>query len=111
MPEIPLLIAPAITFAQGGEPRYFAICGARVVPVSGPAMDDATIVVACGVIVAVAKDATIPADAWVIDDKGLTVYPGWPDAFTDVGIPQPSPAPAAEVPPRRHTETHRWPEY
>src|SRR5260370_40099797 len=54
-----LLIAPAITFAQGGEPRYFAIRGARVVPVSGPAMDDATIVVACRVIVAVAKDSTI----------------------------------------------------
>ncbi len=58
-----LLIAPAVTFAQGGEPRYFAIRGARVVPVFGPAMDEATIVVARGVIVAVAKDAAIPADA------------------------------------------------
>jgi hypothetical protein len=105
-----LLIAPAATFAQGGEPRYFAIRGARVVPVSGPAMDEATIVVARGVIVAVAKDAAIPADAWVIEGKGLTVYPGLLDAFTDVGLPPPAPALAAEGAPRRTGEGARGPE-
>jgi len=105
-----LLVAPVVTFAQGGEPKYFAIRGARVVPVSGPAMDDATIVLARGVIVAVAKDATIPADAWVIEGKGLTVYPGLIDAFTDVGIPPPAPAPAAEGAPRRTGEGARGPE-
>ena len=105
-----LLIAPVVTFAQGGEPKYFAIRGARVVPVSGPAMDDATIVVARGVIVVVAKDATIPADAWVIEGKGLTVYPGLIDAFTDVGIPPPAATPAAEGAPRRTGEGARGPE-
>jgi len=105
-----LLITPAVTLAQGGEPKYFAIRGARVVPVSGPAIDDATIVIARGVIVAVAKDATIPADAWVIEGKGLTVYPGLVDAFTDVGIPPPAPAPAVEGAPRRMGETARGPE-
>src|ERR1700739_2832667 len=105
-----LPMVPALTLGQGGEPKYFAIRGARVVPVSGPAMDDATIVVARGVIVAVAKDATIPADAWVIEGKGLTVYPGLVDAFTDVGIPPPAPAPAAEGAPRRAGETARGPE-
>ncbi len=105
-----LLILPAVTLAQGGEPKYFAIRGARVMPVSGPAMDDATIVVARGVIVAVAKDATIPADAWVIEGKGLTVYPGLVDAFTDVGVPPPAAAPAAEGAPRRMGETARGPE-
>jgi imidazolonepropionase-like amidohydrolase len=107
---IVLLAAPAATFAQGGEPRYFAIRGARVVPVSGPAMEDATIVMARGVIVAVSKDATIPADAWVIDGKGLTVYPGLFDAFTDVGIPPPAPVPAVEGAPRLPSETARGPE-
>src|SRR6267154_5018428 len=105
-----LLIAPAVTLAQGGEPRYFAIRGARVVPVSGPAMDEATIVVARGVIVAVAKDAAIPADAWVIEGKGLTVYPGLLDALTDVGLP-PAPAPAvSEGGPRRGGESAHGPE-
>jgi len=73
--------------AQGGEPQYFAIRGARVVPVSGPPIEDATIVVARGVIFSVGgKDIAIPADAWVIEGKGLTVYPGLFDALTDVGI-------------------------
>jgi imidazolonepropionase-like amidohydrolase len=73
--------------AQGGEPRFFAIRGAKVVPVSGPPIEDATVVIARGVITAVGKDAPIPPEAWVIDGKGLTVYPGLFDAFSDVGIP------------------------
>jgi hypothetical protein len=97
-------------FAQGGEPQYFAIRGAKIVPVSSPPIDDATIVVARGVILAVSKDATIPADAWVIDGKGLTVYPGLLDAFTDVGLPQPAATPAAEGAPRRVGEGARGPE-
>jgi hypothetical protein len=103
---------PAATFAQGGEPQYFAIRGARVVPVSGPVIDEATVVVARGVIVAVAKDAAIPADAWTIEGKGMTVYPGLIDAFTDVGIPPaPAPAPGAEgATPRRTGEAARGPE-
>jgi hypothetical protein len=72
--------------AQGGEPRTFAIHGAKVIPVSGPAVEDATVVVSSGVIVAVGKDVAIPTDAWVIEGKGLTVYPGFIDGFTDVGL-------------------------
>ena len=72
--------------AQGGEPRSFAIKGAKVVPVSGPLMEEANVVVSRGIIVAVGKDAAIPGDAWVIEGKGLTVYPGFIDGFTDVGV-------------------------
>jgi hypothetical protein len=78
--------------AQGGEPQYFAIRGATVVPVSGPRMENATVIISRGVIKAVSKDATVPDEAWVIEGKGLVVYPGFIDSFTDVGIP---PAPAA----------------
>src|SRR5437868_7874854 len=105
-----LLVATPSCFAQGGEPQYFAIRNARVVPVAGPPMEDATIVIARGVIVSVAKDATIPADAWVIEGKGLTVYPGLLDAFTDVGLPPPAPAPAPEGAPRRVGEVAHGPE-
>src|SRR5271167_2688376 len=77
---------PAVLRAQGGEPRSFAIRGAKVVPVSGPPIENATILIARGVITAVGKDLAIPDEAWVIDGKGLTVYPGLFDAFTDVGI-------------------------
>ncbi len=81
-----LLLCAARINAQGGEPRSFAIRGAKIVPVSGPVLEDATVVVTRGVIVAVGKDVAVPADAWVIEGKGLTVYPGFIDGFTDVGI-------------------------
>jgi hypothetical protein len=72
--------------AQGGEPRYFAIKNATVVPVSGPRMENATVIIARGVIAAVAKDAPVPEEAWVIDGSGLTIYPGLIDSFNDVGL-------------------------
>jgi Amidohydrolase family len=99
--------------AQGGEPQYFAIRGAKIVPVSGPPIENATIVIARGVITAIGKDATVPPDAWIIEGQGLTVYPGLFDAFTDVGIPAAAPAPggATEGGPRRALEvTSRGPE-
>src|SRR6266852_2982389 len=89
---LPLALAPRIA-AQGGEPQYFAIRGATVVPVSGPRLENATVIISRGVIKAVAKDATIPDEAWVIEGKGLIVYPGFIDSFTDVGIPS-APAPS-----------------
>lgn len=83
--------------AQGGEPGTFAIRGAKVVPVSGPPIEGATVVIAKGVIVAVGKDVKVPEDAWVIEGKGLTVYPGLIDALTDIGIPA-APATPVEAP-------------
>jgi imidazolonepropionase-like amidohydrolase len=84
--------AAPVARAQGGEPSYFAIRGAKVVPVSGPPMENATVVMARGVITAVGKDVKVPEDAWVIDGTGLTVYPGLFDAFTDLGIVAPAAA-------------------
>jgi len=87
-----LALAPQM-LAQGGEPQYFAIRGARIVPVSGPPLENATVVMAHGVITAIGKDVTIPPDAWIIEGKGLTVYPGLFDSFTDIGLPAAAPAP------------------
>lgn len=105
-----LFLHPPLGHAQGGEPPYFAIRGARVVPVSGPPIEGATIVVSRGIITAVAKDAAIPPEAWVIDGKGLTVYPGLVDAFTDVGIPAAPPSGGETGAPRRPTQPARGPE-
>src|SRR5437764_4085787 len=87
-----LLAAVPSLQAQGGEPQYFAIRGAKVVPVSGPPVENATIVISRGLITAIGKDVTIPPEAWVIEGQGLTVYPGLIDSFTDVGIPAAPPA-------------------
>lgn len=88
-----LLVAPAV-WGQGGEPRTFAIRGAKVVPVSSAPIENATVVVSRGIITAVGTNVTIPPDAWTIEGKGLTVYPGLIDGFTDVGVAA-APAPAS----------------
>lgn len=78
--------AASTAAGQGGEPRTFAIKGAKIVPVSSAPIENGTVVVSRGVIVAVGANATVPADAWVLDGKGWTVYPGLVDAFTEVGL-------------------------
>lgn len=72
-----------------------AIHNARVVPVSGPAIPRGTVVVRNGLIEAVGADVAVPADAWVIEGDGLTVYPGLIDALSTFGIPDAAPAPTA----------------
>src|SRR5579872_7567211 len=85
-------VAPNRAAAQGGEPQSFAIRGATIVPMSGPLIENGTVIVSHGVITAVGKDVNFPQETWVIDGKGLTVYPGLIDSFTDVGLVSP-PAP------------------
>ena len=104
-----LVAAPAV-LAQGGEPPYFAIRGAKVVPVSGPPLENGSVIIARGVITGVGQDVPIPAEAWVIDGKGLTVYPGLVDSFTDVGIPAPATGEPGPGAPRRPSEVARGPE-
>ena len=101
---------PPRVHAQGGEPQYFAIRGAKVFPVSGPPIEGATIVLSRGIITAIGKDAAIPPEAWVIDGKGLNVYPGLVDAFTDVGIPAAPPTGGEGGGPRRPQERANGPE-
>lgn len=68
-------------------PNVYAITNARLVPVSGPVIDRGTLVVRNGLIAAIGANATVPADARVIDGTGLTVYPGFIDAYSNLGIP------------------------
>jgi imidazolonepropionase-like amidohydrolase len=85
-----LLLVVATAAAPRADSGSFAITNARIVPVSGPAIDRGTIIVSHGVISALGATVQVPADAWVIDGKGLTVYPGLIDALTDLGLPQPA---------------------
>ncbi|MBZ5611623.1 MAG: amidohydrolase family protein [Acidobacteriia bacterium] len=83
-----LLVAASALPAQG--PAAVAIHNARVVPVSGPVIARGTVVLRDGLIEAVGADVNIPADAWVIEGDGLTIYPGLIDALSTFGIPQPA---------------------
>jgi imidazolonepropionase-like amidohydrolase len=96
--------------AQGGEPQYFAIRGVTVVPVSGPRVENTTVIISRGVIKAVSKDAAIPDEAWVIEGKGLIVYPGFIDSFTDVGIPSAPAPPGGDSGSRPQPPASRGPE-
>jgi hypothetical protein len=105
-----LLVAVPRLAAQGGEPQSFAIRGATVVPVSGPRIENGTVIVSHGVITAVGKDVTFPQETWVIDGKGLTVYPGLFDSFTDVGLLPAAPPSAPEGGARQPQANSRGPE-
>src|SRR5215213_2098679 len=71
------------TFADA---QSYAITNARIVTVSGPTIEKGTVVVRGGLIAAVGADAKAPSDAQVFDGTGLTVYPGFIDTLTSVGI-------------------------
>ncbi len=105
-----LIAAVPRVVAQGGEPQSFAIRGATVVSVSGPRIENATVIVAHGVITAVGKDVTFPQETWVIDGKGLTVYPGLFDSFTDIGLVPATPPASVEAGPRPQLAISRGPE-
>lgn len=67
------------------SPRVFAIVGGRVVVEPGKVLEKATVVIRDGTIFAVG-DVKPPADALVLDAKGMTVYPGFVDALSYWGI-------------------------
>ncbi len=86
------LVLYAVGAARAEEPRYFAIRNAHIVPVSGPEIRRGTVVIAKGLIVAVGEKVTIPPEAWVVEGRGLTVYPGFIDPLSDLGLGGGAPA-------------------
>jgi imidazolonepropionase-like amidohydrolase len=67
-------------------PSLVAIQDARIVTVSGAVIEKGTVVLSNGIITDVGASASVPKGAWVVDGKGLTVYPGLIDAFSTWGI-------------------------
>jgi imidazolonepropionase-like amidohydrolase len=76
--------------AQQSAIDTYAIMGARIVTVSGPVIERGTVVIRNGLIQSVGANVAAPADARIIDGTGLTVYPGLIDAYTSLGISQPT---------------------
>ncbi|MCU1260652.1 MAG: amidohydrolase [Bryobacterales bacterium] len=90
-----VLLCAALAGLSAEGPQVFAIRNTRVVRVSGPPIEDGTVVVRDGLIEAVGANVKVPPDAWVIEGKGLTVYPGMIDALSTWGIPGAAPPAAA----------------
>lgn len=77
--------------------QTFAITNVKIVTVSGATIEKGTVVVRDGLIDAVGETAKIPADARVFNATGLTVYPGFFDSNTNLGLPQaPPPQPRGQ---------------
>jgi imidazolonepropionase-like amidohydrolase len=76
------------TTQQGVIPPrgVFAIRNARIVTVSGPDIENGTVVIRDGKIDAVGANVSVPAGAQTIDGSGLSVYPGMIDAGTNMGL-------------------------
>ena len=75
----------------------YAIEGARIVQAPGRVIDSGTIVFRDGVIESVGRRATVPYDAIIIDGSGMTVYAGFIDALSRVGVAAPERTPMAPV--------------
>ena len=89
-----LLLTVLAPHAQAALPRVHAITHARVVVAPGQVLGDANIIIRDGLIVAVGKDAAVPADARVWPGDSLTVYAGLIDAFV---MPPAAAPPAAAL--------------
>jgi imidazolonepropionase-like amidohydrolase len=74
---------------RGDEGEAYAIRGATLVTVTNGTIADGTIVIRRGLIEAIGAGIPVPADARVIDGKGLTVYPGLFDSYTNLGLRPP----------------------
>jgi imidazolonepropionase-like amidohydrolase len=82
---LPLFAQSVIPNSPGKKPT-FAIRNATIYPVTSAPIANGTIVFSNGVITAVGANVAVPADATVIDGKGLSVYPGLIDSGTEVGL-------------------------
>ena len=93
-----LLLVSALSRAQEtfpvngvADPRSgsFAFTNATIVKDASTTINNATLVIKDGKIIAVGTSVSIPADAVVIDCKGKYIYPSFVDAYADYGIAAP----------------------
>ena len=76
------------TAQQGVVPPrgVFVIRNAHIVTVSGPDIENGTVVIRDGKIEAVGATVNVPAGAQTIEGRGLSIYPGMIDAGTNMGL-------------------------
>lgn len=81
-----IALATAFVAATTAHAQTIAIVGGRVYTVSGAPIDNGTVLVRDGRIVAVGSNITVPADAQRIDASGKWVTPGIFNVATVLGL-------------------------
>jgi imidazolonepropionase-like amidohydrolase len=84
--RIAVAFALAAMLAMPAAAQTIAITGGKVYPVSGPPIENGTVIITNGKIAAVGTNVPIPAGAQRIDATGKTVTPGFVDASTQLGV-------------------------
>ena len=84
-----LTFSPAAPPEDGlpkAERGHFALTNARIETVTNGVIENGTLVIRDGEIVALGADVEVPDGADVIDCEGLTIYPGLIDSGTRLGL-------------------------
>lgn len=81
-----LTFLAAMLMAAAAGAQSVAITGGRVFPVSGPPIDNATVLIVDGKIAAVGAGVAVPAGVARIDARGHWVTPGLINASTRLGL-------------------------
>jgi imidazolonepropionase-like amidohydrolase len=84
-PALAVLAFVSILAVSGGA-QTIAITGGKVYPVSGPPIENGTVVISNGKIEAVGANVAIPAGAQRIDATGKIVTPGFVNSSTQLGV-------------------------
>ncbi len=68
---------------------YFAFTNATIIKDPQTTLQNATLLIRKGKIVAAGTNISVPKDAVVVDCKGKYIYPSFIDLFSDYGVPVP----------------------
>jgi imidazolonepropionase-like amidohydrolase len=87
MSPLAILAALALVAAPvAAQEKVIAIRGGTVLPISGPAIPNGTVVIRGSKILAVGAQVSIPSGAEIVDARGKFVMPGVIDAMNNIGI-------------------------
>ena len=81
-----LALAAVTMISASADAQTVAIVGGKVYPVSGPPIENGTVVITNGRISAVGTNVPIPAGAQRIDATGKFVTPGFVNSSTQLGV-------------------------